>query len=190
MENLKKLRKEWLDWLNKPKTKKFYDHPYFKAMSEKRTVNLSSIMILAEAEGKRVLLSGDGKGDNLIEGLEQLGLLNDNGEIHVDVFKLPHHGSESNVSRDFFDKVKAHTYVISANGKHGNPDLSTLKWLVESAKARDERVTIFVTNQTSATEKLIIEYPPTINGYNLELMDKNANSTVLNIVHKSIFENN
>ncbi|MFX0210906.1 MAG: ComEC/Rec2 family competence protein [Candidatus Hodarchaeota archaeon] len=181
-KNIKKLRDEWLKWLKKPKKDKPSDNPYFKAMGDRRYVNLSSIMILAEEEnGKRILLTGDGRGDHLIEGLRETGLLDQNDEIHVDVLKLPHHGSEENVSREFFDKIQAKTYIVSANGKNNNPDLSTLKWLVESAKDRGEDINIFVTNETDSTKELVKEYPPTENGYTLEIMEKGVSSAILKI---------
>jgi beta-lactamase superfamily II metal-dependent hydrolase len=175
-ENLKKLRKEWLDWLEKQKKKEKSTNPFFEAMADGSYRNLSSIMILAEAEGKRMLLTGDGRGDHLIQGLEKAGQLDGRGEIFVDVLKLPHHGSEENVSRSFFDKVQAGTYVISANGKNGNPDFSTLTWLVESAYERGDQVEVLATNETSSTRKLIKNYPPTKYGYKLEIMPTNAHS--------------
>ena len=105
--------------------------------------NLSSIAVLAEAGGKRVLLTGDARGDDLIDGLKAARLMTD-GVCHVDVLKLPHHGSDRNVATEFFQQVTADHYVISADGKHGNPDEPTLEMLTE-ARGRD-RYTIHLTN--------------------------------------------
>jgi hypothetical protein len=41
--------------------------------------NLSSIMFLAEAESKANLFTGDGRGDHLLDGLDDAGLLDAQG---------------------------------------------------------------------------------------------------------------
>lgn len=94
--------------------------------------NLASIMLLAERGGRSVLLGGDGRGDHLLEGLAAGGLLDDEGRLHVDVFKLPHHGSRRNVTPELLQRVTADTYIVSANGKHQNPDVATLELLAEA----------------------------------------------------------
>ncbi len=132
--NLDKLRQDWLDWLAENEKLAGTQDPYTLAMADRSIPNLSSIMILVEADGKRALLTGDGRGDHLIEGLGLAGVLDSSGKIHVDLLKLPHHGSDKNVTKGFFETVTADTYVISANGMYGNPDTSTLVWIVETAK--------------------------------------------------------
>ena len=97
--------------------------------------NLSSIMLLAESDGRRALLSGDGRGDHLLAGLLAAGRLDADdpaSTFHVDVFKLPHHGSARNVTPELLRRVTADTYIISANGKHDNPDVETLDMLAEA----------------------------------------------------------
>jgi hypothetical protein len=92
--------------------------------------NLSSIVVLAEF-GKdpdkpdhRILLTGDARGDFIIDSLKDANLLK-NGTIDVDVLKVPHHGSQRNIAKEFFETVIARHYVFSANGKYGNPDPPT-----------------------------------------------------------------
>jgi Metallo-beta-lactamase superfamily len=103
----------------------------------KETVyNLSSMIVLAEHGGKRILLTGDGVGEDILAGLDQEGLLDDGGRAHFDVLKMPHHGSDRNIKDpdDFIEKVTADHYVISGNGEHGNPEPETLRMI---AAARD-----------------------------------------------------
>jgi hypothetical protein len=103
--------------------------------------NLSSIVCLAELGGKRMLLTGDALGTNIIEGLGAAGLLDAEGKIKVDVLKLPHHGSDRNTSGDFFETVKADHYVVSGDGKYHNPEPKTFKRISKSrvdAKGRHE----------------------------------------------------
>ena len=141
-------------------------------MSDRSVPNLSSIMILAQADGKKILLTGDARGDHLIQGLQQTSLLKTNGTLHVDILKVPHHGSSRNVDEEFFKRITADKYVISANGKYGNPDLETLIWIVKAAKEKQRNIEIFVTNQTPTIEKLLQEYFPAEYGYRLTLMEE------------------
>jgi hypothetical protein len=104
--------------------------------------NLSSIILLAECDGKSMLLTGDGRGDHTLDELEKAGLLA-NGTLTVDILKLPHHGSSRNVGQSYFDTIRAAHYVISANGKYSNPDIETLQMI---SKARpDDDFTIYLT---------------------------------------------
>ena len=43
-----------------------------------------------------MLLTGDARGDDVLAGLREAGLLR-RSPLHVDVLKLPHHGSDRNV---------------------------------------------------------------------------------------------
>jgi hypothetical protein len=113
--------------------------------------NLSSIVILAECGGKRVLLTGDARGDYLVESLERAGLEFTFDEP-LDVLKVPHHGSARNMTVETFAATPARHYVISADGKHGNPDLELLRMLLEAREGHDD-FTLHFTN-AAMTEKL------------------------------------
>ncbi len=104
--------------------------------------NLSSIACLVEHGGKRILLTGDALGSKILEGLEEANLL-PGGTMHVDVLKVPHHGSARNATPAFFKTVSAETYVFSANGRHENPDRKTLEWLVDSRAESDPYRLVF-----------------------------------------------
>src|SRR5262249_26061578 len=127
--NLKALRAEWLEWLARAAEKIGAD-PSTAVMVDRSIPNLSSIVLLAICEGKTVLLTGDARGDHILAGLTTAKIAK-RGKLHVDVLKVQHHGSARNASRDFFQAVTADTYVVSANGRDGNPDLDTLQWIVE-----------------------------------------------------------
>jgi hypothetical protein len=114
--------------------------------------NLSSLVVLAEFNGKRILLTGDARGDYIIESLKESKLLK-NGKLDVDVLKVPHHGSQRNIAKVFFETVHARHYVFSANGKYGNPDPPTFSdlfsarpkgpydiWLTNNVKAAVTRI--------------------------------------------------
>lgn len=108
--------------------------------------NLSSTVLLVEHGGRRALLTGDARGDRILAGLQACGLLGPDAPIHVDLLKLPHHGSPNNVTPEFFKRIHADHYVISADGvKYHHPDEQTLAWLVQSRQP-DEIFTIHLTN--------------------------------------------
>ena len=66
------------------------------------------------------------------------------GTLALDILKLPHHGSIRNVEADFFERLPARHYVISANGRDGNPETATLEAI--AASRADDDFTIHLTN--------------------------------------------
>jgi Metallo-beta-lactamase superfamily len=107
--------------------------------------NLSSIVVLAEAGGKTALLTGDARYDDILAGLELAGLQKKDGPpLTVDLLKIPHHGSSRNVRKQFFDRIHARNYVISADGSNGNPEDATLKLLCDS-RAGEKGWTLWLT---------------------------------------------
>jgi len=97
---------------------------------------LSSIVCVVEFGGKRILLTGDGRCDDILDGLSANGLLDESGKAHFDILKMPHHGSDANMKPDFLLTVTADHYVISADGKHHNPDRTTLDMMAENIRSR------------------------------------------------------
>lgn len=175
-ENLDKLRQEWQEWIRKNESKVMTTDQELLQQMDRSIPNLSSIMFLLEAEGKSMLFTGDGRGDFILEGLQKAGLLDENGSIHVSIFKVPHHGSIRNTTRDFFMKVMADQYVISGDGRHDNPGFETLNWIVACAKEQGREIEIICTNKTEATEKLEKEFPAANYGYKLNYMPEEAHS--------------
>ncbi len=117
------------------------------ANSDRSVANLASIVVLAELRGKRMLLTGDGRSDHTLAGLERAGLLEPGGTLPVDLLKLPHHGSDRNVTQAFFERLPARHYVISANGANDNPDVTVLE-MIEAARPDDDDFTIHLTNHS------------------------------------------
>jgi hypothetical protein len=102
------------------------------AYIDKSVPNLSSVVVLAESGGKKMLLTGDARGDKVLEGLEQSGLMKKGGTLIVDILKVPHHGSSNNLDVDFFERIKARHYVFSGDGEHGNPERETMEMLLSA----------------------------------------------------------
>lgn len=165
--NLDKLRAQWEIWLDTHEDGLLDGDPQTLANSDRSVPNLSSICLVAEAHGRTALLTGDARSDHILQGLETQGLLDGEGRVRFDLIKLPHHGSDRNATRTFFRKVTADRYLVSADGRHGNPDMATLIWIVEAAHEQGRQIEILVTNPTPSTQKLEEEYPPGEYGYQL-----------------------
>jgi beta-lactamase superfamily II metal-dependent hydrolase len=155
--DLEKLRKEWNEWLQTHKTALDRLRSRMRADAERlgagelerfrnaieqraaelgerdrvTTPNLASLMLLAEEDGRTLLLTGDGHSEDILRGLEAAGRLED-GAGHFGVLKVQHHGSEHNIDADFCRKVTADHYVFCANGEHENPDLRVVETIVRS----------------------------------------------------------
>lgn len=186
-KNLEKLRKIWDDW--------FRSHPQsvvtpkdYEALQilDASITNLSSIMFVVESGGQKLLFTGDGLGKDLVEVLSEKHMLNSEGRIHVDILKVPHHGSERNSSEQFFETVTANTYIISANGRDDNPSFSTLKWIIESRKNPERKITILATNKTENTEKVQKEYDPEKFQYEIKLLDPQESFLEINTSNNSM----
>jgi hypothetical protein len=94
--------------------------------------------------GKSMLLTGDARGDKILEGLELARLLEPGGTRKIDLLKVPHHGSSNNMATEFFKRLPAEHYVFSGDGEHGNPERETLEMLLE-ARGTDAKYTIHLT---------------------------------------------
>jgi hypothetical protein len=127
------------------------------AFTDKSIHNLSSVVVLAELGGKRILLTGDARGDFILDSLREAKLLK-NGKCTVDIFKVPHHGSIRNAEVSLFQAVQARHYVFSANGRDGNPDPPTFDLLF---KARPTgRYHLWLTNHVNkAVNRIKIKKP-------------------------------
>ena len=172
--NLDKLRIEWEEWIKKNE-QHIAAGKYTKdvaAALDRSVPNLSSIVMLIKADGKTILLTGDCRSDHLQQGLIETGLSAD-GRYHVDVLKVPHHGSRRNTRKSFFEEVTADAYIISADGTYDNPDEETLDWIVAAAQTAGRKVKLIFTNETASTTALLQKYSP--GSYDIQFLGKNEN---------------
>ena len=127
-----------------------------------------------------MLLTGDARGDHIEDGLRSAKLLKQ-GKLHVNLYKVQHHGSDRNVEASFFDRITADTYVISANGRYGNPDYETLEWIMKAARKAKRKIAIVVTNATPTTRKLVKEYNEARYGYTLTIKPANEHAIAVQV---------
>jgi beta-lactamase superfamily II metal-dependent hydrolase len=104
--------------LNPPKDSDF--------KSDASKVNGSSIVVLAEFKGLKLLLLGDAPTSEL-ESRWPVSL-----PMDLNAVKVSHHGSRANTSPAFLKQIRAKRFLVSANGKNGHPHPESLLRIVSS----------------------------------------------------------
>jgi beta-lactamase superfamily II metal-dependent hydrolase len=129
------LRKLAADWKKKARPTQAETAAYV----DNSVYNLSSLVMVVETRGatrRRMLLTGDARGDHILAGLDGAGFLDAEGHAHFDLFKVSHHGSDRDYRADFFKAITADHYVISADGKFENPSQDVLEWIGQGARGK------------------------------------------------------
>ena len=172
------LHREWDEIIRKKAEKP--DETLVEAAEylDRSVFNLSSIVVLARAFDRTMLLTGDARGDHILESLRSAGLMKD-GKLHVSLFKLPHHGSIRNVEMDFFEGITADHYVISADGRDGNPEVETLQML--SAARTDDRFAIHVTNSIPHVDNFFAQERAAGREYDVFVREQDRPSVVISL---------
>jgi beta-lactamase superfamily II metal-dependent hydrolase len=156
-KHLRTLREDWNTWLRKNekalktiREKSARDEKSFGASNVSRLLralslkaeafgdpdsvtppNLASLTLLVEEGNDSILLTGDARGDQIIDGLREAGRLTGK-TFSVDVLKVQHHGSKNNIDPTFCKAVIATDYVFCGNGEqHGNPHPDVVKLIAE-----------------------------------------------------------
>ncbi len=124
----------------------------FSDKLDESVTNLSSISMLVEIRDRKILLTGDARGDDVVDGWKAGGR-DPNNPFPIDILKMPHHGSDRNLTEKFLKLFPADHYVISADGKYGNPDLKTLTGMAETLG--NQAYTVHFTNRTPAMKKAL-----------------------------------
>jgi beta-lactamase superfamily II metal-dependent hydrolase len=95
--------------------------------------NASSIVLLLERGDDRVLLTGDTTLGVLEPAVRRLLAQRGVGELPLTTFKVPHHGSRNNLSRELVSLLPAQRYLISTDGgHHGHPDDAAIARILAS----------------------------------------------------------
>jgi len=107
------------DLLGDPDPEQLAARPY---RPDRARPNGSSIALLAEYAGRRVLLTGDAYAEVLLASLARLPDAG-GGRLPVDACKLSHHGSRGNTSAELVRALNCRHWLVSSNGKQfGHPD--------------------------------------------------------------------
>jgi beta-lactamase superfamily II metal-dependent hydrolase len=100
--------------------------------------NGSSIALVAEYRGRRLLLAGDAFAQVLRPTLERwrderpAQRSRDGVRVAFDAVKLAHHGSIKNVTPELLGVVDTPTYLVSSSGaRFRHPDVATIRMLID-----------------------------------------------------------
>lgn len=99
---------------------------------DRSVANGSSISFVLEHGDVSVLLAGDAHARSLEAALKRLAEEKSLARLHFDAVKLPHHGSMSNVSDAWLQRVDCAQWLISTNGAVFNhPDMETAELIAK-----------------------------------------------------------
>jgi beta-lactamase superfamily II metal-dependent hydrolase len=85
--------------------------------------NGSSIAFLAEFRGRGILLSGDAYASTLARSIGRLAAERGLERLPLAALKLPHHGSQGNVTQELLERVSCRRYLVSTSGaRFRHPD--------------------------------------------------------------------
>ena len=85
--------------------------------------NGSSIAVLAEYQGKSVLLGADAHAPVLVGSIQKLLKQRGGDRLKIGAFKVSHHASQNNINIELLKLLDCRQYLISTNGDHFNhPD--------------------------------------------------------------------
>lgn len=119
------------------------------ASDNPRNVNLmnrSSIAFLMTVDNKNIIMGGDAAADTIADGIERLGYSPEN-PLHVNLFKMSHHGSQNNISFRLLELMQCKQFLFSTNGGSGSsfhPDRKTIAIVLQKArKSESEKVKLF-----------------------------------------------
>ena len=109
--------------------------------------NGSSIAFIAEFDRRRMLFAADVHPDLLLQSLKRYS---PDAPVSLDLFKLAHHGSQSNTSAELLAWVSCKNYAISTNGKYfKHPSETAIARVIKYGKANN----LYFNYETSQTVK-------------------------------------
>ncbi|MFP1625489.1 ComEC/Rec2 family competence protein [Streptomyces sp. 5K101] len=102
--------------------------------------NPTSIGLLFEFEGTRIVFTGDADDPRLVASLRPRAEA-EGGRLRIDALKVAHHGSAKNLSNDLLGLLDCGRYLISTNGRvHGHPDDIAIARILKHGGARKDLV--------------------------------------------------
>lgn len=123
---------EGFELLGAPDIDALASQPFVEDAAE---ANGSSVAVLAEFEGRSLLLTGDAHPSVLVDAIGRVApeRRDARGRLPIDACKLPHHASKANVSRALLGALACPQYLCSTNGayfRHPDPQAvaRVIKW--------------------------------------------------------------
>jgi hypothetical protein len=119
--------------------------PFINDDSQDNSIaNRTSVIIIAETEEKRVLLTGDITPDRFLTTLQKLCTKENRERIKFDYVKLPHHGSYRSLTKPIIEKLDCLNFIISTNSsKYYLPNKRALIKILLGLKRHEEEINFF-----------------------------------------------
>lgn len=135
--------------------------------------NSQSIIILAECEGKKLLLPGDSTPKELCDALQYYNKTNGT-PLELDLMKLPHHGSTRNFTKNILDEITCSNFIISTkkNKKYYFPNKETIAKLIRYRESADKAINVYFNYQESLDVLGITADELTENNINLNVCNE------------------
>ncbi len=115
--------------------------PEVESLADERSVedsalpNGSSIALLVDFEGRRLLLGADAHPSVLLEAIDRM--CPDGGALRLDAFKLPHHGSRANLTTTLIKRVDCERFLVSTSGAYfKHPDRAAIARILKHGGPR------------------------------------------------------
>jgi len=113
-------------------TKSIKDLKDIPFCEDESPTNSSSLSMLIEYEGIKMLFLGDSLPSDVVWTLKKLKYSFEK-KLKVDVVKVSHHGSKQNTSPELLKMITCNRFLISTDGRrHGHPDKETLAKIIYS----------------------------------------------------------
>jgi beta-lactamase superfamily II metal-dependent hydrolase len=105
---------------------------------DRKEPNGSTIVVLVEYSGRRVLLGGDAHVSRLVQSIAPMAEA-EGGRFRLAALKVPHHGSAGNMSNELLDLLDCPRYLISTNGSYFNhPDPEAIARIISHGGSNPE----------------------------------------------------
>jgi beta-lactamase superfamily II metal-dependent hydrolase len=107
-----------------------------KKSSDGSPANATSIALILEFDGKRVLFAADAPASVLTSGLKRYAQRVGEQRPRIDLVKLSHHGSNANISMEMLSLIDCRRFLISTNGDiFGHPDDAAIAKIIQAQGA-------------------------------------------------------
>ena len=121
--------------------------------ADSAVANGSSIAFLAEFGGASVLLAADAHAPILTASVKRLIVDRGLERLRLDAFKLPHHGSQNNLSAELLNLLDCQNYLFSSNGDHFyHPDRQAVARTIKYGKYRGKLPSVHFNYRSRYTE--------------------------------------
>jgi len=135
--------------------KRLDDLKFNRFYPDRDLVNRSSLVLLLEYDGFRVLLLADASPLDLLPRLQRLGFSPEN-RLHVDLVKVAHHGSKKNTSDALLNLLSCQNFVFTADGSdlYKFPDKETIARILQHVPDRTYPIHLYFNHQNEILENI------------------------------------